>query len=45
MPKLKTGSWATEKPERRKLTSPCNHVCPAGRGAWGYTYELSWAAM
>ena len=30
MPKLKTGSWATEKPERRKLTSPCNNVCPAG---------------
>jgi NADPH-dependent glutamate synthase beta subunit-like oxidoreductase len=30
MPKIKTGSWATEKPERRKLTSPCNHVCPAG---------------
>ena len=30
MPKIKTGSWATEKPERRQLTPPCNHVCPAG---------------
>ncbi len=30
MPKIKTGSWATEKPERRHLTPPCNHVCPAG---------------
>lgn len=22
-----------------------HHVCPAGRGAWGYTYELTWNAM
>ncbi len=30
MPKIKTGSWATRKPERRQLTPPCNHGCPAG---------------
>jgi 2-oxoacid:acceptor oxidoreductase gamma subunit (pyruvate/2-ketoisovalerate family) len=30
MPRIKTGSWATEKPERQHLTPPCNHVCPAG---------------
>jgi len=36
MPKIKTGSWATEKPERRKLTPPCNHVCPAGNNVQGF---------
>jgi len=36
MPKIKTGSWATEKPERRKLTPPCNHVCPAGNDVQGF---------
>jgi len=36
MPKIKTGSWATEKPERRKLTPPCNHICPAGNDVRGF---------
>jgi len=36
MPKIKTGSWATEKPERRRLTPPCNHVCPAGNDVRGF---------
>jgi len=36
MPKIKTGSWATEKPERRQLTPPCNHVCPAGNDVRGF---------
>ena len=36
MPKIKTGSWATEKPERRHLTPPCNHVCPAGNDVRGF---------
>jgi len=36
MPKIKTGSWATEKPERRELTPPCNHVCPAGNDVRGF---------
>ena len=30
MPKIRTGSWATRKPQRRRLTPPCNHGCPAG---------------
>jgi 2-oxoacid:acceptor oxidoreductase gamma subunit (pyruvate/2-ketoisovalerate family) len=36
MPKIKTGSWATEKPERRELTPPCNHICPAGNDVRGF---------
>ncbi len=36
MPKIKTGSWATERPERRQLTPPCNHVCPAGNDVRGF---------
>ncbi|MBT8071479.1 MAG: 2-oxoacid:acceptor oxidoreductase family protein [Gammaproteobacteria bacterium] len=36
MPKIKTGSWATRKPERRQLTPPCNHVCPAGNDVQGF---------
>lgn len=29
-PKIRTGSWATRKPERRTLVPPCNSTCPAG---------------
>ena len=29
-PTIRTGSWATRRPERRSLTPPCNLVCPAG---------------
>jgi len=29
-PAIRTGSWATRRPERRSLTPPCNLVCPAG---------------
>ena len=36
MPKIKTGSWATEKPERRELTPPCNQICPAGNDVRGF---------
>ncbi len=30
MPTIRTGSWATRKPERQRLTPPCNMGCPAG---------------
>ncbi len=40
MPKIKTGSWATEKPERRHLTPPCNHVCPAGNDVRGFVEAI-----
>ncbi len=29
-PRIRTGGWATQRPERRALTPPCNHGCPAG---------------
>ncbi|HSP32701.1 MAG TPA: 2-oxoacid:acceptor oxidoreductase family protein, partial [Thermoanaerobaculia bacterium] len=29
-PKVRTGSWATRRPDRRTLTPPCNNSCPAG---------------
>jgi 2-oxoacid:acceptor oxidoreductase gamma subunit (pyruvate/2-ketoisovalerate family) len=36
MPLIKTGSWATRKPERRRLTPPCNNGCPAGNDVRGF---------
>lgn len=30
MPLVRTGAWATRQPQRRTLTPPCNHACPAG---------------
>lgn len=29
-PRIRTGSWATRRPDRRTLTPPCNDRCPAG---------------
>ena len=29
-PAIRTGSWATRRPQRRTLTPPCNAICPAG---------------
>ena len=36
MPRIRTGSWATRKPERQRLTPPCNHGCPAGNDVRGF---------
>lgn len=36
MPVIRTGSWATRRPHRRKLTSPCNHACPAGNNTQAF---------
>lgn len=35
-PRLATGAWATRRPERRSLTPPCNHRCPAGNDVRGF---------
>lgn len=35
-PQIRTGSWATRRPERRTLTPPCNAVCPAGNDVQGF---------
>lgn len=36
MPTIRTGSWATRKPERQQLTPPCNQGCPAGNDVRGF---------
>jgi NADPH-dependent glutamate synthase beta subunit-like oxidoreductase/ferredoxin len=36
MPRIKTGSWATRQPARRRLTPPCNDGCPAGNDVRGF---------
>ncbi|MCP4246011.1 MAG: FAD-dependent oxidoreductase [bacterium] len=36
MPTIRTGSWATRKPERQRLTPPCNDGCPAGNDVRGF---------
>jgi 2-oxoacid:acceptor oxidoreductase gamma subunit (pyruvate/2-ketoisovalerate family) len=40
-PKVRTGSWATRKPERRTLTPPCNHTCPAGNDVQAFVAAMS----
>ena len=35
-PHIRTGSWATRQPDRRRLTPPCNHSCPAGNDVQGF---------
>lgn len=41
MPTLKTGSWATRQPLRRRLTPPCNHGCPAGNDIQAFVAETA----
>jgi len=36
LPRIRTGAWATHKPERHTLTPPCNHGCPAGNDVRGF---------
>jgi len=40
-PKIKTGSWATRKPDRRTMTPPCNHTCPAGNDVQRFVQHVS----
>lgn len=40
-PKIKTGSWATRRPNRRTLTPPCNHTCPAGNDVQRFVEHVS----
>ncbi len=35
-PTIRTGSWATRRPYRRRLTPPCNFACPAGNDVQGF---------
>jgi len=36
MPTIRTGSWASRRPERQRFTPPCNHGCPAGNDVRGF---------
>ncbi len=40
-PKIRTGAWATRRPERRRLLSPCMAVCPAGNDIQGFVAAIS----
>ena len=41
MPKIRTGSWASRRPERHELTPPCNNGCPAGNDVRGFVEAVS----
>lgn len=41
LPLIRTGSWSTRRPERRELTPPCNHTCPAGNDVQGFIQALA----
>ncbi len=40
-PAIRTGQWASEKPHRRQMIPPCNHVCPAGNHVQGFLQALA----
>jgi len=44
LPAVRTGSWATRRPERRTLTPPCNDSCPAGNDVQKFVQAASRAA-
>lgn len=41
LPRVKTGQWASEQPERQQYVPPCNHVCPAGNDVQGFLHALA----
>lgn len=40
-PRIKTGDWATQVPDRQQMVPPCNHICPAGNDVQGFLAELA----
>jgi len=40
MPAIRTGNWATRRPERHELTPPCNDGCPAGNDVRGFVQAV-----
>jgi 2-oxoacid:acceptor oxidoreductase gamma subunit (pyruvate/2-ketoisovalerate family) len=40
-PKIRTGSWATRKPDRRQSLSPCVHACPAGNDIQAFIQHVT----
>ncbi|MDH3746231.1 MAG: FAD-dependent oxidoreductase, partial [Acidobacteriota bacterium] len=41
LPGIKTGLWATQRPQRQQMVPPCNHVCPAGNDVQGFLAALA----
>lgn len=41
LPRIKTGSWATQRPVREQRVPPCNHICPAGNDVQAFLQALS----
>ncbi|NNG16540.1 MAG: FAD-dependent oxidoreductase [Gemmatimonadales bacterium] len=41
LPRIQTGQWATEQPQRQQMVPPCNHVCPAGNDVQGFLHALA----
>ncbi|MFH1746423.1 MAG: FAD-dependent oxidoreductase [Planctomycetota bacterium] len=40
MPAVRTGSWASRRPDRHELTPPCNDGCPAGNDVRGFVQAV-----
>lgn len=40
-PRIRTGSWATANPARRRLTPPCNDTCPAGNDVQAFVAAVA----
>jgi 2-oxoacid:acceptor oxidoreductase gamma subunit (pyruvate/2-ketoisovalerate family) len=40
-PRIRTGTWATRKPERRQSLSPCAHACPAGNDIQAFIQQVT----
>ncbi|MDO8630386.1 MAG: FAD-dependent oxidoreductase, partial [Phycisphaerales bacterium] len=41
LPELRTGSWASRRPNRRHLTPPCNNACPAGNDVQAFVAAVA----
>ena len=41
LPRIRTGQWASQQPQRQQLIPPCNHVCPAGNDVQGFLLEMA----
>jgi 2-oxoacid:acceptor oxidoreductase gamma subunit (pyruvate/2-ketoisovalerate family) len=40
-PRIRTGTWASRKPERRESLSPCAHACPAGNDIQAFIQKIT----
>lgn len=40
LPTVRTGTWASRRPDRHQLTPPCNNGCPAGNDVRGFVQAV-----